>query len=77
MPCNELLCLTLIHSNRRALFEDLCRFHENGVRHGDLRPSNVAIRTMLYRLLLCDCEGPNSCEELIEARHFLFLGETE
>jgi hypothetical protein len=37
----------------------------------------MAIRTMLYRLLLCDCEGPNSCEELIEARHFLFLGETE
>jgi serine/threonine protein kinase len=73
---------SLIHSHRHGLFEDLCRIHEKGVRHGDIRRSNVAIpgdsepRFIDFsHSCLHDCEGPDSCEELIEARDFLLLDE--
>jgi serine/threonine protein kinase len=76
--------LTLIRSHRRALFEDLCRIHEKGVRHGDLRPPNVAIPVGskprfidFSHSRLHDCEGPVSCYELIEACDFLLLGESK
>jgi serine/threonine protein kinase len=80
----QLRGLTFIRSYRRGLYVDLCHIHENGVEHGDVRPCNVAIpEASKPRFIdfshsdLHDCEGPESCGELLDAYEILLLHKSQ